>query len=762
MPAGGAPATAEDAAFAAPAAVAALPASPDAPASDGVSASSSSSSSNTRGAPPGSAAPKPDEPVVAPAPNDAVAPNEVPVAGDSNAPRLASPPTAGARGSLQQPLPQLTTKPHHQPEESPIHFYLSPDSEGPLFPPGTTGHEVSGHSARQTPPPPPPLQPPVPTGHGDDHVHDNHLAHGTHPHSERSSKAEVTLSSYNSNPTPSKHRRQRQPPVNPLLVFSKENIKVTAVSIIGGLVSGYTIALVPVYSQLFVSGTNCALYTAPLGCEAVPFADCMWHTTTATLSNGTTQTRGYCGWPTITCREAYPNDGWMGGGGNTTLAELNCLQDSRCTWSYSAKECQNPSGYSQKELAVFSGSMIAGNMVGAILGGPLVTSMGTRLTFLVSGYFCTITCIMGHADSYVNDFWVLAVSRFVLGIFVGLITVACPLYVHENAIPKYKAKTGTMFQVFGTAGSFFAAVIGLGEGDTIHYDANADQHISARMQGITAGQTLLSILLFLLGIFSTESKVKFRKGESGALNQNEYSFWKMMPRLLMAVALNATFRFTGFNALANFGPKLMSSFKIEPYLGVFIIMTVNFFGGIVSMPASLLASPKVLFLFGSCFISCMCLFLCGIPVYPGVASESVTNNCAVVGICLYIFTYEVFVGPSFYVLCQEIFPPSFRPRGNSFAQLWQFIFNLVINACYSIAVVSFSGGPEGNQHKGQAIIFIFFGGLGLVLFVYEFLCLDLWDEAAEAERKRKAAEEAGAAAVTTKVFWVTEMPNQTT
>ncbi|KPA77847.1 glucose transporter lmgt2 [Leptomonas pyrrhocoris] len=539
---------------------------------------------------------------------------------------------------------------------------------------------------------------------------------------------------------PSSPQQRRPPRVNLLHLFNRQNIKVSVVPIIGGLISGYTIAVVPVYTQLFVAGTNCALYTAQKGCESVPFADCMWRTATVTRDDGTTQSLNYCGWPAITCRATYPNDGWMGGGGNTTLAEMRCLQDSRCTWSYSAKECQNPNGYTIAELGVFAGSMIAGNMFGAILGGPLVTSMGARLTFIVSGFFSVVTSIMGHADALLNDFWVLASSRFVLGIFMGLITVACPLYVHENADPFYKPKMGLVFQVFATVGSFLGAVVGIGVGETIDYAANASQHISARMQGITAGQTLLAILLFLLGVFCADSKVKFKKGVEGALNQNEYSYWKMAPRLMMVIALNATFRFTGFNALANFGPKLMSSFNVAPFLGVFIILTVNCAGGLVSMPASLFVSPKTLFLFGSCFISCMCLFLCGIPVYPGVASASVTNTCAVVGICLYIFTYEVFVGPSFYVLCQDIFPPSFRPRGNSFAQLWQFIFNLVINVCYSIAVVSFSGGPEGDQHKGQAVIFIFFGALGLVLFVYEFFCLDLWDTAAEAERKRKAAE----------------------
>ncbi|KPA77846.1 putative lmgt2 [Leptomonas pyrrhocoris] len=695
----------------------------------------------TDGALAGPTAPQPEEPVAQPSADVVVVAPNGPLQGNdiSTALRLAVPPPPSLSSQLPPPPPPQQPSPLQSPlrsrlhrEEHTEHSGSSLDSEDHFIPPRTAGRGASRLNERASPPP----------QQSDGDLHSDHLAHATYHHREAHPKDEFAMTSPNINPPQSK--KFQRSPASLLAAFNRQNIKVTVVPIICGLISGYSITLVPVYTQLFVTGTNCALYTAQKGCESVPFADCMWRTATVTLDDGTTQSLNYCGWLSITCRATYPNDGWMGGGGNTTLAEMRCLQDSRCTWSYSAKECQNPNGFSPKELAIFAGSMIAGNVFGAFLGGPLVTHIGARLTFIVSGLFSVVTSIMGHLHASLNDFWVLASSRFVLGIFMGLITVACPLYVHENALPRYKQKIGFMFQIFGTTGSLLAGFISVGEGESIDYAANASQHISARMQGITAGQTLLAILLFLLGVFCADSKVKFKKGVEGALNQNEYSYWKMAPRLMMVIAINASFRFTGFNALTNFAPKLMSSFNVAPFLGVFFTLVVNFVGAVASLPASLFVSPKTLFLFGSCFISCMCLFLCGIPVYPGVASASVTNTCAVVGICLFIFAFELFVGPSFYVILQEIFPPSFRPRGNSFAQLWQFFFNLVINVCYPIAVIGFSGGEEGDQHKGQAIIFIFFGALGLVLFVYEFFCLDLWDsEAAEAERKPDASNAQG-------------------
>lgn len=514
-----------------------------------------------------------------------------------------------------------------------------------------------------------------------------------------------------------------------------------------GVINGYTIGYVGPYKQIYKMSTNCALYTAKTACESVPFADCVWHTASTTLADGTASTLQYCGWPTLTCRAAYPNDAWMGGGGNTTQALASCLGDADCTWSYSAAECQNPFGYTTSQVGIFAGSMIVGNMIGALFGGPIVTSMGTRLTFLVSGIFCTVGCVMGHADAALDDFWMLMSSRLIVGLSVGLLTVACPLYVHENADPLYQDKIGLLFQVAACLGNFFGAVIGLCVGQTIHYDHEADPNIVARMQAVSATQTLPAVLTILLGIFSAETKVKFNKGVAGALNQNEYSYRSMWRQLLLSLVLAATFRLTGFNAVANFAANLMASYNIEPFMGIFIITAVNFAGSFVALPCSLFVAPRKLFLIGSCFISCMILFLCGVPVYPGVApNETVTNICAVVGICLFVFGYEMFVGPSFYVLCQEIFPPSFRPRGNSFIQVWQFIFNFVINVCYSMAVEQFSGGPSGDQYKGQAIVFIF-GALGLVLFLYQIFFLRAWDIGAELERKRLEAAAAAHLAV---------------
>ncbi|KAG5489060.1 hypothetical protein JIQ42_00682 [Leishmania sp. Namibia] len=609
--------------------------------------------------------------------------------------------------------------------------------------------------------------------------------------------------------------------------FSSSNISAILAQAIGGSLSGYSIGFVGVYSTLFGYSTNCASFLQEKSCTTVPNADCKWFVS----PTGT----GYCGWPEITCRKeyAYTNPAEMPG------ALARCEADSRCRWSYSDEECQNPSGYSSSESGIFAGSMIAGCLIGSVFAGPLASKIGARLSFLLVGLVGVVSSVMYHASCAADEFWVLIVGRFVIGLFLGVICVACPVYTDQNAHPKWKRTIGVMFQVFTTLGIFVAALMGLALGQSIRFDHDGDQRVMARMQGLCVFSTLFSLLTVVLGIVTKESRAKFGGDEEGGdeegcaeLNPNEYGYIEMIPRLLMGCVMAGTLQLTGINAVMNYAPTIMGSLGLAPLVGNFVVMLWNFVTTLASIPLSYVFTMRQLFLFGSIFTSCMCLFMCGIPVYPGVSKKleakngvaitgillfilgfeyaptimgslglaplvgnfvvmlwnfvttlasiplsyvftmrqlflfgsifmscmclfmcgipvypgvskklEVKNGVAITGILLFILGFEVCVGPCYYVLTQDMFPPSFRPRGASFTQVAQFIFNLIINVCYPIATESISGGPSGNQDKGQAVAFIFFGCLGFICFVIQVFFLHPWDE--ERDGKKVAAPAIG-------------------
>ncbi|ORC85098.1 hexose transporter [Trypanosoma theileri] len=270
------------------------------------------------------------------------------------------------------------------------------------------------------------------------------------------------------------------------------------------------------------------------------------------------------------------------------------------------------------------------------------------------------------------------------------------MYVDQNAHPKHSKVDGVLFQVFTAFGIMPVALMGLALGQSVNFEKNAN--MNGRMQGFCAFSTALSVLMIVLGIFLGESKAKFAGGrddvgDSGALDINEYSYMQMIGPLVMGSVTAGTLQLTGINAVMNYAPTIMSNLGMEPLVGNFVVMMWNFVTALVSIPLASYFTMRQLFISSSLTASLSCLFLCGVPVYPGVASTSAKNGVAITGIAVFIAAFEFGIGPCFFVLAQDLFPRSFRPKGSSFVMVVQLVFwELVERICawfWSITVWAF-------------------------------------------------------------------------
>ena len=196
-----------------------------------------------------------------------------------------------------------------------------------------------------------------------------------------------------------------------------------------------------------------------------------------------------------------------------------------------------------------------------------------------------------------------------------------------------------------------------------------------------------------------------------------YPFSQMILPLFTAFILCLAQQLTGINAIMNYAPTITTSMGLSALLGNFVIMIWNFVTTLISIPASKYFSLRQMFITGV-LIASSAMLIAGVPMYPGVYSNDTgREGFAGLGIFLFILAFEVGMGPAFYVLSQALFPTSFRPKGSAFTMAVQYLFNVVINVFFPIAVESFSGGPSGNQDKGMAIVFFFFAGCGALSFV---------------------------------------------
>lgn len=495
----------------------------------------------------------------------------------------------------------------------------------------------------------------------------------------------------------------------PQSFFSYENLKVGQTCIFSGLLCGYGSAYVGAYTTLYDMSENCNLYKQQSACVTLSNARCSW----------TSDTTMPCVWrDALNCFQEF-----------TTAA--SCTSHSSCTWSYSASHCENKHGYGVVEEGVFAASMVTGCMISCFFNGALCRLLGLKRMLLLAGILGLIACVGYHLSTALTLFWLLVVSRVILGCANGMCTVASTVYVNINAHPRYAQKIGMLFQLFSCFGVFFGSLVGLMVGQTINVDSDSNAHLKARMQGFSAGATLTAVLLVGLGIWVPKGKpltVTEESEEEPNSEERKYTYIEMLPRLLVGVTMAATLQLTGFNAVMNFAPTIMEEIGMQPFPGNVLVMGWTAATTVVSIPLASVASMRTLFLWSCLGASLSCIFLCGIPVWPDVANNNVKNGVGITGILMYICLFEFGVGPAFYVLSQDIFPRTFRPKGSSFMNLVQFFFTILINGFYPTATTTASGGAAGNQNRGQAIAFIFFGVVGIICFGILFFFMHPWEE----------------------------------
>ncbi|CAG9580582.1 putative glucose transporter/membrane transporter D2 [Leishmania major strain Friedlin] len=505
--------------------------------------------------------------------------------------------------------------------------------------------------------------------------------------------------------------------------FSMKNLIVAIPIILTPLLYGYNLGFVGPYSTMYGYASNCQLYNAKRSCETLTAAKCRWFNASAYVSN--TTYGEVCGWADrTTCFLRYSD-------------EAGCLSDSACKWSYSANTCGNQVGYSSIESGVFAGSLVIGSTMGALMGGYLTKRLDYCKSFMCIGILSVIGNVLTHVATGLFHYWLLFVARIVLGFPLGWQSITSSHYTDKFAPANHAKTLGTLFQVSVSTGIFVTSFFGLVLGNTIQYDEASNANTMGRMQGLVSVSTLLSIFVVFLPLITKDGYSKSRRGDYEEENSEdasrkaaeEYTMTQMIGPILNGVAMGCVTQLTGINANMNFAPTIMSNLGLQPLVGNIIVMTWNMLATFCVIPLSRRFSMRTLFLFCGFVGSLCCVFLGGIPVYPGVTkSDKAVSGIAITGIAIFIALYEMGVGPCFYVLAVDVFPESFRPIGSSITVGVMFIFNLVINICYPIATESISGGPSGNPNKGQAVAFIFFGCIGVVACVVEYFFLQPWEE----------------------------------
>ncbi len=348
----------------------------------------------------------------------------------------------------------------------------------------------------------------------------------------------------------------------------------------------------------------------------------------------------------------------------------------------------------QTEIAV--SIVLAGALVGAAVGGYLGDRFGRRLTLLVTALAFALFAL---ATGLANGLGIFVISRFFVGVAVGVSSMLSPLYIAELAPEKYRGALVTLSQIAISTGVVVAYYVDYrlaGSGSWrwmfmsavlpsvvllagVLYLPETPRWLAARGRFAEA-ETILSQIeapreverdLQELRRVTGAEKVKLRD-----LLQRRFS-----KPLMIGIGLAVFQQITGVNTIVYYAPTI---FQMVGFTSASIAILATFLIGSVGLCLAILSMflvdkvgrrPLLLISLAGMFLTLLHLsFLLG--------SARPTKWQVVSDIVLYLAAFDIGLGPVFWLLISEIYPTTVRAEAMSLATMANWASNFLVASTF--------------------------------------------------------------------------------
>lgn len=348
-------------------------------------------------------------------------------------------------------------------------------------------------------------------------------------------------------------------------------------------------------------------------------------------------------------------------------------------------------------------STLVGATIGAVSNGFLADLFGrkkilisTAVLFFISSILCAVS----------PDILTLIISRFIIGIAIGVVTFATPLYLSEISPEKIRGMLVSLFQLAITLGILFAYLINA---------SFANVQFGWRLMllfGIFPAIILGGGMIFmsdtprwLVSKGREEEAIKvFKKIEPEcdpkALVNNikevlkeedkdkdkkfEFKKWMLAP-LMLGIGLMFVQQWTGINTIIYYAPTILKLAGFNTNTGAIYatvgIGVVNCLMTFIAIFLSDKAGRKPL-LYAGLFGMAICLFVLGGSFHFGAALGPYLKWCSLFSALFYIAFFSFSLGPIILLLVSEIFPLKFRGLGMSISTMSNFLFNFTVTLSF--------------------------------------------------------------------------------
>lgn len=361
-------------------------------------------------------------------------------------------------------------------------------------------------------------------------------------------------------------------------------------------------------------------------------------------------------------------------------------------------------GMSAAEEGRVTAMLLVGAAIGALLGGRVADWWGRRMTLLVSGViFCAGSIWCALAGSVAE----LATARTFLGVAVGAVSIAVPMYIAEKVPAAVRGRMVSLNTLMIVVGQLLAYLVNSVLAPTGNW------HLMLGMAAIpgamlTAGMIFLSdtpVWLARKGRTDQAREVAARAGMSleelsivveaeqlddagtaasgGAKTSEEFQALKKMRwirvTILIAMLIGVTQQITGVNAVIYFAPTMMSEVGISTTNAVYtsiVIGVVSVIACWVGLKIIDVVGRKRLLTWG---LTGNIISLLVLALTYSLADGSFTWAMVSLGLmAVFIAFQQAAVSPTTWLLISEIVPVQSRGLGMGIAGLALWVANWAV------------------------------------------------------------------------------------
>lgn len=351
----------------------------------------------------------------------------------------------------------------------------------------------------------------------------------------------------------------------------------------------------------------------------------------------------------------------------------------------------------------YVGCALIGSIIGVACAGMMSDRLGRRPTMLISAVLFTVSAA-GCAFS--GNFTWLVIYRFIGGVGIGIVSIVAPMYISEIAVPRYRGRLVSLYQLAVTVGFLMAYAVNyllLGVSHSASFAVPWAQlvFVTEVWRGMLGMETLPALMFFVIIFLIPESprwlvvrgKDDKAAGILGKIYTNSAavsqqlqdtkstvsgevkSEWRelLQPGIFRAVVIGVCIailgQFMGVNAVLYYGPSIFRDAGMDdPLFCQVLVGVVNTLTTVLAMSIIDKVGRHKLIYYG---VSGMIVSLLLIAVYF-LWPSAFPPAFMLTFFLLYVFCCAVSISAVVWVLLSEMYPNRVRGLAMSVAgfALW--------------------------------------------------------------------------------------------